>query len=193
MIVAEKKYTLNEYLTREARSLHKHEFYNGKIVRMAGAKARHNQIAANLTGALKYSLRPLPQKFIVYNSDQKVYIESENVGVYPDALVVCEEPEFWQGREDLVVNPLLVVEVLSRSTASFDKSGKFLLYEQLPSFREYVLVEQNYSRVESWFRTAEHSWDKTVQGEIDGFIQLRSVGVSIPLAEIYEHVSFATP
>ncbi len=165
MIAAEKKYTLDEYLTREARSLQKHEFYNGKIVRMAGAKARHNQIAANLTGALKYALRPLPRKFIVYNSDQKVYIESENVGVYPDALVVCEEPQFWRGREDLIVNPLLVIEVLSRSTASFDKSGKFLLYEQLPSFQEYVLVEQNYPRVESWFRTTEHSWDKTMQGE----------------------------
>ena len=161
-----------------------------KIVRMAGAKARHNQIAANLTGALKYALRPLPRKFIVYNSDQKVYVESENVGVYPDALVVCEEPQFWQGREDLIVNPLLIVEVLSRSTASFDKSGKFLLYEQLPSFREYVLVEQNYPRVESWFRTTEHSWDKTVQGETDGFIELRSVEVSIPLTEVYEHVAF---
>ncbi|GAB4041103.1 Uma2 family endonuclease [Spirosoma jeollabukense] len=191
MVVAEKKYTLDEYLTRETRSLHKHEFYNGKIVRMAGAKARHNQIAANLTGALKYTLRPLPRKYIVYNSDQKIYIESENVGVYPDALVVCEEPQFWHGREDLIVNPLLVIEVLSRSTASFDKSGKFLLYEQLPSFQEYVLVEQNYPRVESWYRLTEHSWDKAVQSEVDGSIVLRSVGISIPLAEVYEHVTFA--
>ena len=191
MVVAETKKTLDEYLAREARSRHKHEFYNGNIVRMAGAKARHNQIAANLTGALKYALRPLPRKFIVYNSDQKVYIESENVGVYPDALVICEEPQFWQGREDLIVNPLLIVEVLSRSTASFDKSGKFLLYEQLPSFQEYVLVEQNYPRVESWFRLTEHSWDKTVQSAMDAFIELRSVGVSIALTEIYEHVPFA--
>ena len=191
MLTAERKYTLDEYLAREARSLYKHEFYNGKIVRMAGAKARHNQIAANLIGALKYTLRPLPRKYIVYNSDQKVYIESENVGVYPDALVVCEEPQFWSGREDLIVNPLLIIEVLSRSTASFDKSGKFLLYEQLPSFQEYVLVEQNYPRVESWYRLTEHSWDKTVQNEVESFIELRSVGVSIPLAEIYEHVSFS--
>lgn len=191
MVVAEKKYTLAEYLTREVRSLHKHEFYNGEIVRMAGAKARHNQIAANVTGALKYALRPLPRKFIVYNSDQKVYIESENVGVYPDALVICEEPQFWQGREDLIINPLLIVEVLSRSTASFDKSGKFLLYEQLSSFQEYVLVEQNYPRVESWFRQTSTSWDKTVQLEVDAVIQLRSIGVSLPLSEIYEHVTFA--
>lgn len=190
MLTAEKTYTLDEYLARESRSLYKHEFYNGKIIRMAGAKARHNQIAANLTGALKYALRPLPRKFIVYNSDQKVYIESENVGVYPDALVVCEEPQFWKGREDLVVNPLLIIEVLSRSTASFDKSGKFLLYEQLPSFLEYVLVEQNYPRVESWFRTTEHSWDKTVQTDVESDIQLRSVDVSISLTEIYEHVAF---
>lgn len=190
MVVANKTYTLDEYLTREARSLHKHEFYNGKIVRMAGAKARHNQIAANLTGALKYALRPLPRTFIVYNSDQKTYIQSENVGVYPDALVVCEEPQFWQGREDLIVNPLLIVKVLSRSTASFDKSGKFLLYEQIPSFLEYVLVEQNYPRVDTWFRQTESSWDKRVQTDLTAAIPLRSVGVSLPLAEIYEHVSF---
>lgn len=193
MVAAEKKYSLDEYLTREARSLYKHEFYNGKIVRMAGAKATHNQIAANLTGALKYTLRPLPRKFIVYNSDQKVYIESENVGVYPDALVVCEEPQFWRGREDLIVNPLLIVEVLSRSTAPFDKSGKFLLYEQLPSFQEYVLVEQNYPKVESWYRLTEHSWDKTVQIEPNGFIELRSLGVSLSLAEVYEYVNFKKP
>lgn len=190
MIAADKRHTLNEYLTREARSLQKHEFYNGQIIRMAGAKARHNQIAANITGALKYALRPLPRKFIVYNSDQKVYIESENVGVYPDAVVVCEEPQFWQGREDLIINPLMIVEVLSRSTASFDKSGKFLLYEQLPSFQEYILVEQNYPRVESWFRQTTTSWDKTIQTSTEVAIQLRSVGVSLPLAEIYEHITF---
>lgn len=132
---------------------------------------------------MKYALRPLPRKFIVYNSDQKVYIESENVGVYPDALVVCEDPQFWQGREDLIVNPLLVVEVLSRSTASFNKSGKFLLYEQLPSFQEYVLVEQNYARVESWYRLTEHSWDETVQTEPGTAIHLRSVDITISLAD----------
>lgn len=191
MLTAERTYTLDEYLAREARSQYKHEFYNGKIIRMAGAKARHNQIAANLTGALKYALRLLPRKFIVYNSDQKVYIESENVGVYPDAVVVCEEPQFWQGREDLIINPLLIVEVLSRSTASFDKSGKFLLYEQLPSFREYVLVEQSYPRVDSWFRTTEHSWDKTVQMNVEGNLELRSVGVSLSLTEVYEYISFS--
>ncbi len=190
MVLAEKRYTLDEYLAHEARSLHKHEFYNGKIVRRAGTKARHNQIAANITGALKYALRPLPRKFIVYNSDQKLYIESENVGVYPDALVVCEEPQFWKGREDLIVNPLLIVEVLSRSTASYDRSGKFLLYEQIPSFQEYVLIEQNYPRVESWFRTTEHSWDKTVQTDVNAAILLRSVNVPLSLSEVYEHIAF---
>lgn len=111
--------------------------------------------------------------------------------MYPDALVVCEEPQFWQNREDLIVNPLLIVEILSRSKASFDKSGKFLLYEQLPSFQEYILIEQNYPRVESWYRLTEHSWDKTAQDDLNGFILLRSVGVSIPLTEVYEHITFA--
>lgn len=186
----ERTYSLEEYLVFEERSPHKHEFDNGKIIPMAKAKARHNQIAANLTGALKYAVRPLPNRYIVYNSDQKVYIEVENKGVYPDALVVCEKPEFWQGNEELIINPLLVVEVASRSTRAYDRSGKFLLYQKIPSFMEYILVEQNRPSVESWFRAAEDTWVKKSEKDLTKSIDFRSLGVSIDLAEIYEYVDF---
>lgn len=186
----EKTYTLEEYLAFEERSPNKHEFDNGKLIPMAKAKAKHNQIAANLTGALKYAVRPLPKKYIVYNSDQKVYIEVENRGVYPDALVVCEKPEFWKGDEELIVNPLLVVEVASRSTRAYDRNGKFLLYQKLPSFMEYILVEQNRPAVESWFRIEDDTWKKITEMSLEKSIALRSLGVSIDLAEIYEYVDF---
>jgi Uma2 family endonuclease len=186
----ENTYSLDEYLALEERSPHKHEFDNGKIIPIAKAKARHNQIAANLTGALKYAVRPLPKRYIVYNSDQKVYIEVENKGVYPDALVVCEKPEFWQGNEELIVNPLLVVEVASRSTRAYDRSGKFLLYQKIPSFMEYILVEQNTPSVESWFRAAEDTWIKKFEKDLTKSIDFRALGVSIALAEIYEYVDF---
>lgn len=185
-----KIYSLEEYLAFEERSPHKHEFYNGEIIRMAKAKARHNQIAANLTGALKYALRPLPKRYIVYNSDQKVYIDSENKGVYPDALVVCEKPEFWKGNEELIINPLLVVEVASRSTRAYDREGKFLLYQKIPSFKEYVLVEQNRPSVEVWFQIKPNTWEKTLQTDLEKSINLRSLSVSINLSEIYEYVDF---
>ena len=186
----ERTYSLEEYLAFEERSPHKHEFDNGKIIPMAKAKARHNQIAANLTGALKYAVRPLPKKYIVYNSDQKVYIEVENKGVYPDALVVCEKPEFWKGDEELIVNPLLVVEVASRSTRAYDRNGKFMLYQKLPSFMEYILVEQNRPSVESWFRIEADTWKKNIETSLEKSIVFRSLGVSVDLAEIYEYVDF---
>lgn len=186
----EKLYSLEEYLAFEARSVHKHEFNNGKIIRMAKAKAKHNQIAANLTGALKYAVRPLPKRYIVYNSDQKVYIEDINRGVYPDTLVVCEKPEFWKGDEELIINPLLVVEVASRSTRAYDRSDKFMLYQKIPSFQEYILVEQNRPSVESWFQVKPNTWEKTIEKDLTKSIALRSLGVSIDLSEIYEYVDF---
>lgn len=186
----EKLYTLREYLDRELRSVNKHEFHNGKIITMAGGKFKHNEIATNFVTSLKWAIKPLPTKFRVINSDQKVYIKSVDKAVYPDALVVCEEPEYWEDREDLIVNPLLIVEVLSRSTREFDKSGKFMLYQTLPSFREYVLVEQNSPFVEAWFRTDEMTWNKKNQDTLSGSIALRSLGVSIALTDIYENIAF---
>jgi Uma2 family endonuclease len=186
----EKLYSLREYLDRESRSVNKHEFHNGKIITMAGGKFGHNEIATNFVTSLKWAVKPLPTKFRVINSDQKIFIKAINKAVYPDALVVCEAPEYWEDREDLIVNPLLIVEVLSKSTRDFDKSGKFMLYQTLPSFREYVLVEQNLPSVEAWFRTDEMTWNKKIQEDLAGSIALRSLGVSISLADIYENITF---
>ena len=98
-------YTLEEYLRREERAVEKHEFFDGKIIKMAGAKFNHNVISANVISALKVQVRPLPKKYQVCTSDQKIYIEPVNFGVYPDALVICEIPQYWGKREDLLVNP----------------------------------------------------------------------------------------
>lgn len=187
---SERIYTLHEYLEREETSVNKHEFHNGKIITMAGGKFKHNAIASNMLAALKYIVKPLPQKFWVINSDQKIYIESASKSVYPDTLVVCQEPEYWQGREDLIVNPLLIVEVLSKSTRTYDKGAKFLLYETLPSFTEYVLIEQKKPYVEAWFKQSPDNWHKIKETELDKSILLRSLGVSVPLADIYDNISF---
>jgi Uma2 family endonuclease len=187
---SEKIYTLLEYLEREERSVNKHEYHNGKIIPMAGGKFKHNAIASNTMAALKYIVKPLPKNFWVINSDQKIYIESFDRSVYPDALVVCEEPQYWENREDLIVNPLLIVEVLSKSTRSFDKGTKFMLYETLPSFREYILIEQKKPLVESWFRENANNWNKINESALDKSILLRSLGVSIPLADIYDKIIF---
>jgi Uma2 family endonuclease len=185
-----KRYTLREYLQREERALHKHEYHQGQIKRMAGGKTKHNEIATNITTAIKYTVKSLPKKFRVYNSDQKIYVEALDKALYPDAVVVCEEPQYWENREDLIINPLLIVEVASHSTRTYDRGDKFLHYELLPSFKEYVLVEQNKPHVEAWFREDEITWKKTLKTQIEDSILLRSIGASILLSDIYDNIDF---
>jgi Uma2 family endonuclease len=186
----EKEYSLAEYLAREERSVHKHEFYNGKIVKMAGAKYWHNLVATNAMSELKMQLKGASRPLRVLNSDQRIYIPNNNFGVYPDALVVCEPPVFWENREDLITNPLLIVEVLSRSTAEFDRTGKFFLYQELTSFQEYVLIDPREMLVESWFKLSATTWDKTKCTEMQQSIEFRSIGVTLSLSDIYDGVVF---
>jgi len=183
-------YTLEEYLQREERAFHKHEFYDGIIIKMAGAKAKHNQIAAQIAGALIVAVRGLQKRYRVYNSDQKIHIEAANSTVYPDALVICEQPEFWNGREDIITNPLIVVEVLSRSTSSYDMGEKFVLYQKLPSLEEYVTIEQHMPCVESWYKIAENTWQKTTVTDPTQAFQIRSLGVQLRSDEVYENIEF---
>jgi Uma2 family endonuclease len=182
-----KVYTLSEYLLKEEKSVEKHEFYNGQIIPMPGSKATHNQIGGNVITAINVAVKPL-KKFRVLTSDQKIYVEAENIVVYPDVLVICGALQFWNGREDLIVNPLLIVEVLSKSTRKYDKSDKFMLYQNLPSFQEYVLIEPNKVHVESWFKTADDTWNKWTVHELQKNIPLRALNVEIALADIYEHI-----
>jgi Uma2 family endonuclease len=185
-----KVYTLQEYLAREAQSPQKNEFYNGQIIQMPGSKFKHNEISANMISLVKWAIKPLPQKFRVITSDQKIYIEAENIAVYPDVLVICEAPQYWNQREDLITNPLLIVEVLSRSTRKYDRGDKFMLYQLLPSFKEYVLIEQNKPCVESWFQQSDKTWNKLIVNGLESTIPLRTLGISIALEDIYENIVF---
>ncbi|AEE48526.1 Uma2 family endonuclease [Haliscomenobacter hydrossis] len=182
-------FTLEEYLEREKRTQYKHEYENGKIVRMAYSRAPHNEIAANIIAALKTAIRRLNTKYRVYSSDQKIYFPELNHGAYADALVVCEQPEFWEGNDLLLINPLLVVEVLSDSTARYDRNGKFSKYKTLPSFKEYVLVKQNRSYIETWYREEPDLWRETIVTDLTQTIELRSLGCSIALGDVYENIT----
>ncbi len=185
-----KIYTHEEYLRFEEKAKSKNEFYKGLIIPMAGAKATHNEISANVVGALKTILRPMKTLYRVYTSDQKIRIETEDTTVYPDALVICEKPEFWNGREDVIVNPFVIVEVLSKSTQNYDRGEKFMLYQRLPSLREYVVIEQHTPLVESWYQIEENTWQKTTAQGMEGVLSLRSLGVTLRLDEVYEHIDF---
>jgi Uma2 family endonuclease len=185
-----KLYSFEKYLRREEKAVEKHEFYNGKIIKMPGGTDTPSEIAANTISALKIVVRPLPKKFRVYSSDLKIYLEPSDIGVYPDALVICQEPIYWQNRRDVIVNPLLIVEILSPSTQSFDRKGKFDLYQMLPSFQEYVLINADKPSVETRFREEPDLWRIKTEDNINQSINLRSLGVSISMADIYEDIVF---
>lgn len=181
-----KTYTLEEYLRREARSVHKHEYYNGKIIRMPYAKGPHNIIAANVITALNNAIESLDKDFTVFTSDQKIYFPELNYGVYADTLAVAEKPLYRDEEQLLLINPVLVVEVLSKSTESYDRHGKFDEYKTLPSFSEYVLVRQDKVYVETRFRREPGLWQETIVTEPSGHIRLQSIGCSISLGQIYK-------
>jgi Uma2 family endonuclease len=185
-----KVYTFEEYLRREEKSVEKHEFYNGKIIRMPRGTDIHSEISTNVVAAIKIAIRVLPIKFRVYNSDLKIRIEPVDIGVYLNALVICEEPEFWENHRDVIVNPLLIVEVLSPSTQAYDRLGKFELYKLLPSFKEYVLVNPDKHSVETRFQEEIDLWRIKTETNIENPVMLRSLGVSITMADIYENIVF---
>ena len=186
----EKIYTFQEYLKKEEKTIEKHEFYNGQIIKRAGVKYQHNLVAGNIITALNNLIDTLSHNYLVLNSDQKIYIEAENICVYPDALVLSEVPVFWNCREDTITNPLLIVEVLSRSTATHDRTAKFMLYKTLPSFKEYVIINPNKASVETWFKQDEKTWINLTETDLSKEIFLKSMGVSVKLSNIYKRVEF---
>jgi Uma2 family endonuclease len=184
-------YSLEEYLRREARSVDKHEFVQGKIVKMPYSKGPHNIISANIIAQLVVEFSKLEKNFIVFTPDQKVYFPDLDEGVYADALAVAEKPQYWDTEQLLLINPLLVVEVLSKSTARYDRTSKFNKYKTLESFREYVLVRQDECYAEAWFRERPGLWHETIVTDPAGELPLQSVGISLTMQRIYRNVELA--
>lgn len=185
---SQKIYTEEEYLAMEARSQEKHEYYNGKIIKMSGGSPVHNEIAVNITTALKIALKKAPKKYRVYNSDMKIQIPDENLFVYPDAVVVCEKPILYKHYKTVITNPLLIVEVLSKSTEEYDRGVKFDYYRTLPSFQEYVLLSQSKPRASVYHRESVDTW--RIINVVEGAIHLQSIGCDISLEDIYEDIIF---
>lgn len=184
----EKIYTEEDYLVLEASAQEKHEYYDGKIITMPGGTLNHNLIAANVLLAIKLALRQLNKKCLVLGSDMKIRIAEENLFVYPDAVVICDQPVFYKDRKDVITNPLLIVEVLSKSTEEYDRGVKFDYYRTLPSFQEYVLLSQNKPRASVYHRESVDTW--RIINVIEGAIHLQSIGCDILLEDIYEDIIF---
>ncbi|MBC7888741.1 MAG: Uma2 family endonuclease [Ferruginibacter sp.] len=186
----EKNYTIEEYLAMEEVAVEKHEFYNGKIIKMAGAKPNHNIIAANIIAELIFGTQNKSKEYFVLTGDSKIYNSRLNSFLYPDAVVICEAIELYPGSSTVITNPLLIVEVLSPSTEEHDRTGKFYDYKLIPSFKEYVLVWQTIPSVTTSYKIGERTWQDTEADGIDTTIYLQSIDCSIDLRKIYRGIKF---
>ncbi|HVK04482.1 MAG TPA: Uma2 family endonuclease [Armatimonadaceae bacterium] len=181
-----------EYLERERAAEYKSEYYNGQAFAMSGASREHNLISNNVAGELRARLKGRPCE--TYGSDMRVQIRETGAYVYPDVVVVCGEPRFADAHVDTLLNPVVVVEVLSPSTERGDRGEKFAHYRRLESLREYVLISQDQRRVEKFTRRNDSGeWVFTEVSDADGALRLDSLDLELPLAEIYDRVTFAEP
>ena len=183
-----KTYTLAEYLRKEAKSVDKHEFINGNIIKMPYAKGPHNIISANISAAMIIAFDQLEKNYVVFSSDQKIYFPSLDEGVYADALAVCERPIYWDNEKLLLINPIVVVEVLSKSTQRYDRKGKFDKYKTLESIREYVLIRQDTCYAEVWYQQEPGLWKETIIKNLSDKMPLQSVGIELSMQRIYRNV-----
>lgn len=182
------RYTPTEYLEREDRSSVKHELIDGEIITVAGASANHNRL--NLNFCRLFPLEIDGQDYEIFMNDMRLYLPANQSYVYPDAIVISATPEFTDNNQTAVTNPCLIMEVLSTSTEGYDKSGKFRLYRSIPSFVEYLLIDQFSYRVEQYTKVDSHQWLLTEWLGEDAVMQLRSASVQIPLKDLYHRVSF---
>jgi len=187
----DRTYTVAEYLEIEARTGERHLYLNGKIIPMAGGTLPHNRITRNILQHLGNMLDAQNQSYEVFGSDQKVYLPEYNFYVYPDAVVVAEVPVMSEKQADAIINPVLIVEVLSDSTERYDRGQKFVEYRSLPSFKEYVLVRQDKPEVVSFFREKPGLWlDEEFKG-LEAEVYFKSIDVRLALSLIYRKVEFA--
>jgi Uma2 family endonuclease len=178
--------TIEEYLYWEEQAERKHEYYGGEVVAMAGGKLNHNTVCLNITSELRRILKGKSCR--PFNSENKVWIPRLSCFYYPDAFVICGEVQLYEGRQDIVENPVLVFEVLSESTEARDRGEKFRQYMSLPSFREYVLVNSDAIWVEVFYKQSASEWQYTVYQELTDEVRLQSIDITLSVAEIYEHI-----
>ena len=183
-------YTPEEYLALERAADYKSEYVAGEIFAMAGASVDHNTIAGNIFRLLGNQFQGRPCR--VFMSDLRVQIAATAMYTYPDVVAVCGPLELASGPRDTLLNPTVIVEVLSPSTEAYDRGAKFDHYWRLPSLTEYVLVAQDQVRVEHFARQGD-GWLLTVARALDETLRLPSLDAILPLAAIYENIEFAAP
>lgn len=180
-------YSVVEYLEFEETSDLKNEYEAGRIMAMSGGTLNHGIIGNNINTELNNSLRKKGINCITINGDVRIWIEKADSFVYPDAMVICGKIETYENDNNSVINPILIVEVLSKSTESYDRGDKFHKYCSLPSFKEYVLIDQKKPVIDVLYKEDSSYWKMTTTIGIDKSITLNSINGEIELSDIYQN------
>jgi len=187
--VETKTYQAEEYLELEINSEDRHEFIDGEIVLMAGGTLNHNELAGSLMVLLRLALRG--KSYHTFISNQRLWIPQFNNYTYPDVMVVARPIELQSGRTDTITNPVLIAEVLSKSTKAYDRDEKFAAYRSIPSFQEYLLIDQYRLQVQQYSKTDGNKWIFSEYSCAGDRLMLSSISVEVSLADLYENIEFS--
>ncbi|MGJ5634826.1 Uma2 family endonuclease [Nostoc sp. CALU 1950] len=182
-------YTPEEYLELEEKAEYKSEYRDGEIVPMTGGTTNHNKIAGNFYAYLKFGLRG--KKYDVYIGDVRLWIPRYRQHTYPDVMVIEGQPIYTGTSTTTVMNPMLIAEVLSKSTKNYDQGDKFLYYRSIPEFKEYILIDQYQYHVMHYVKTAKNQWSFTELEHESATLSLQTVDFQIELRDLYEQINFA--
>ncbi|MFH0996649.1 MAG: Uma2 family endonuclease [Pseudomonadota bacterium] len=184
----EAEYTPEQYLALERKAACKSEYINGRIFAMAGASRQHNQITFNISVELGIQLKGRP--CVAYSSDMRVKVAETGLYAYPDIVVTCNEPQFEDTFSDTLLNPAIIIEVLSESTEAYDRGGKFAHYRRLSSLEEFILVAQDGICVEQYVRRGQQ-WILSEISKTDEIIRLDAINCGLSLRDIYHKVELS--
>jgi Uma2 family endonuclease len=179
--------SLENYRKLEEISEFKHEYHDGVIISMTGGTINHNRIILNLIFLLMSASKNQPYE--VFSSDLRVWIPQHRRGVYPDVMVISGDAIFNENRQDEIVNPCLIFEVLSPSTSSYDRGDKFLYYRSIPYLKEYLLIDQANYFIEHYSKRENNQWLLQEYHNQEDVIKLNSINIEVEISDIYENIS----
>ncbi|MBD2517083.1 Uma2 family endonuclease [Nostoc sp. FACHB-973] len=187
-ITKQRYYTPEEYLELEEAAEYKSEYIDGQIIPMAGGTANHNRISLNFSAGLNFAFRQ--QDYEVFMADVRLWIPQKRTYTYPDVMILAGKPEFFNNRKDIILNPQIIVEVLSKSTKGYDREDEFQAYRTISTFQEYLLIDQTRIHVEQFSKTGKKQWALREYDEEDEAIALTTVPFEISLQDLYNKVNF---
>lgn len=177
-----------DYLNAERLALNKHEYFRGEIFAMSGASLPHNKIFSNLF--IDTGVKLKGKKCQPFGGDLRIHIPKNTLYTYPDLSIVCGDPKTTDDSFDTVTNPTVIFEILSKSTRNYDKGEKFTLYRDIESLNEYILIDSEKIMVEKFTKNSDKSWTLTEYIDLEVGFEMKSIGVSLRLCDIYDGVTF---